>query len=772
MKRLFLFLTMFLITTAASAQIEQHQGFPVQVDNELRASIIVQDIDGDGKPEIIAAPENRVIKVFNYNGALKWENVGGRVQYDNGRIPLASDLNGDSRLEILSYGNPGWSDATFYIWDAAGNKLKEFWVGKYLVISSPAITKEGIILTGAAPGRAFDPITQATGVHAFDSQGNKLWYLELGNSVNFLASIPAGDIDGDGIDEAAVLTQDINSAYPTDGKIWLIKVTGTQGTILWSKDSGGDARSAAIGDLNGDGVNEVVAVSSGGVYIFDRNGNVLYNFKINGNRASPAIGDIDGDGINEVTIASSDDNKIYLISNGSLKEIPANRVTGNIALGDLNGDKKLELAAGDLYGNMYVWDYSGNLLETRNIAKKYDYFTSAVIADLEGDGNKEIILGNRNGNIYVYTYLSKPKDTIPPITTDDIDGQWHNSSITVTLTATDDNSGIAATYYTVDGSMPTINSAKGNTITLSEDGAYTIKYFSVDNAGNIEDVKTATNQVKIDKTPPSTKDDSDGRWHNSSVTVKLTALDNLAGVASTYHSVTSSTATWMESIISWLKSITGENITLQGENVSLSEEGIFDIYYYSIDNAGNIEAEKISKQVKIDKTPPAITVNTPQNKTYLHSDIITLSYSSQDALSGLGTLNSTIDGDMQVSSSQKLDMLQLSFGTHEFYIGSVDNAGNLNSRSVGFDVIATIESLQALTERGASNGWITGTGIANSLKAKLNSARQKMDAGQKAAARNIIEAYMNEIDAQTGKAVTAEGAAVLKNEAKYVIEHL
>ncbi len=590
MKKLILFLTMLFLITAASAKIEQHEGFPVSAETGLKASLIAQDLDRDGKLEIIAAPENRKIRVFNHTGDLEWKNIGGREQSDTARVPLVSNLSGDSRLEVLSYGNPNWSEPTFYMWDAAGAKLKDFRIGTNLLISSPAITKEGIILTGAAPGTtsSVSSIDQSAGVYAFDTQGNKL-YLDLGKSVNYKAPISIGDIDGDGIDEAVILTQDIGSKNPVDGKVWVIRVNYTQGTniiegkILWNMSLAGDARGAAIGDLNRDGVNEIVVTSSSGVYIFSQSGVELYNnSEIKSNLASPAIGDLDRDGVNEVVIASGEYKKIYVISNGSLKDFSSGEwVSSNLALADLNGDGKLEIVGGDIHGSIYVWDYKGHVMEHDSVT--YDEFTSVVVADLEGDGRKEIILGNNDAKIYVYTYMSSLADTTPPVTTDNTDKQWHNSSVTVTLTASDDNSGVSGTYHTIDGTEPTINSTKGNNITFSGDGVYTLKYFSVDKARNKEAVKAAV--VKVDKTPPATIDNVDKKWYNSSVVVTLTPYDNGSGVQNTYYSVD------------------GFNFTT-GTSATISGEGNHTLNYYSIDNANNVEQLHLAL-VMIDLTPPA-----------------------------------------------------------------------------------------------------------------------------------------------------------------------
>ncbi len=654
MRKLFLFLIVFLMITTVSARIEQHAGFPVNTGSPIKSLLVVQDIDGDGKPEIIAAPDNRMIKVFNYMGVLDWEKTGGINLADEARTPLVANISG--RLEIISYGNPGYSDATFYIWDTVGNNIANITLGKYLLISSPSITKEGIILTGSAPGSSLGSITQATGVYAFDSNGNKLWYLELGKAVNYRAPIPVGDIDGDGIDEAVILTQDINSANPIDGKIWVIKVNGITGTILWSRDLGGDARSARLGDFDGNGRNEIIVTSSSGVYIFDNSGNQIYKFNIKSNLASPVTGDIDGTGVIGAALASNDDKKVYLIRNGSLKEFSSiGRVDSNLALGDLNGDGKMEIAAGDSYGNLYLWDNQGNVLENTRVAN--DMFTSATIADLEGDGNKEIILGNSNGKIYAYTYFNEPVDRIPPATTDDVDGQWHNSSVVVTLTAGDNESGVAATYYTIDGTEPTINSTEGTTISISNEGIYTIKYFSVDKAGNVEATKTAPNQVKIDKTSPLTTDNADGQWYNSSVSVMLNASDSGSGIMETYYTTDGSIPT---------------SSSLKGTTVSISGEGNHTIRYYSVDNAGNAE-QPHAATIRIDDIPP-LTEDDSDNMW--HTASVTLNITASDNISGVEAINYIVDGVEQVSN---LPHIQLTFnkeGGHTIKYFSLDNANN------------------------------------------------------------------------------------------------
>jgi len=95
-------------------------------------------------------------------------------------------------------------------------------------------------------------------------------------------------------------------------------------------------------------------------------------------------------------------------------------------------------------------------------------------------------------------------DTTPPNTTHvfdpfypDGENGWYVSDVGVTLIAIDDWSGVNATYYRLDGGLWMTYTEQ---LTVKSDGEHVIEYYSVDNAGNIEDVKSA--DFKIDQTSP------------------------------------------------------------------------------------------------------------------------------------------------------------------------------------------------------------------------------------------------------------------------------
>ncbi|MGB4593307.1 MAG: cell wall-binding repeat-containing protein, partial [Coriobacteriia bacterium] len=99
------------------------------------------------------------------------------------------------------------------------------------------------------------------------------------------------------------------------------------------------------------------------------------------------------------------------------------------------------------------------------------------------------------GNWGDTSHLAVKIDTAPPVTTDDHDAVY-TAPATITLTPGDTHSGVAATYYALDGTPGT-----GTTVNTSVAGDHTLEYASVDVAGNRE--TSVTVDFTIDLTAPS-----------------------------------------------------------------------------------------------------------------------------------------------------------------------------------------------------------------------------------------------------------------------------
>jgi pimeloyl-ACP methyl ester carboxylesterase len=123
---------------------------------------------------------------------------------------------------------------------------------------------------------------------------------------------------------------------------------------------------------------------------------------------------------------------------------------------------------------------------------------SPMQIDQNGDGIIDFSLTPKLGGVVT---IPTPDLTAPTTTATTIGTQgkhtWYTSNVVVTLSATDTESGIASTTYSLNGGAWLAYTAP---LSISAEGTTTLRYRSIDKAGNTE----ATHMliVKIDKTAP------------------------------------------------------------------------------------------------------------------------------------------------------------------------------------------------------------------------------------------------------------------------------
>jgi hypothetical protein len=94
---------------------------------------------------------------------------------------------------------------------------------------------------------------------------------------------------------------------------------------------------------------------------------------------------------------------------------------------------------------------------------------------------------------------------------------------------------------------------------------------------------------------------------------------------------------------------------------------------------------------------------------------------------------------------------------------ATDQAGNVGSGSTSFSVTVTFDSLENLTK-----GFSSKQGTSDSLVAKLEAAKAAGDRGNAQAKTGLLNAFVNEVSAQSGKAFTAEEAEILIQLAQHL----
>ncbi|MEH7131393.1 hypothetical protein V7103_24795, partial [Neobacillus drentensis] len=269
----------------------------------------------------------------------------------------------------------------------------------------------------------------------------------------------------------------------------------------------------------------------------------------------------------------------------------------------------------------------------------------------------------------VEVVIDQPSDVTAPVTVAETTDKWSKEDVSVKLTATDDLSGVKSTFYSINHS----EFVEGTQLTLNLEGMNTVSFYSVDNAGNVEEVKTV--EVKIDKQAPETVINASAYWYNNKVDLELTAIDDLSGVKASYYSV-------------------DNGAFAEGTQFSIEESGIHTVSFYSVDNVGNVE-EARTVEVKIDNQAPKTTAEVKNNSL--------VELTATDDLSGVQATYYSVNGS-DFKEGTSLEVTQAGVNKVTFY--SIDKAGNYEEQQT---IEVVVDKTAPVTVSNIEDQWYTET---------------------------------------------------------------
>lgn len=263
-------------------------------------------------------------------------------------------------------------------------------------------------------------------------------------------------------------------------------------------------------------------------------------------------------------------------------------------------------------------------------------------------------------------------DDVEPVTTASVSpapnaADWNNTSVTVTLDATDPgtpSSGVNHVSYTVDGGAQV--DAPGATADLDVSGAgtHTVAYFATDGVGNAESPQLLT--VRIDPSAPTTTmtrsvEPNGSGWNNTDVMLDFSAVDTDA---------------------SGVESVTVDGVTTTGATASTTVigEGATTVSYFATDVADNVEGTKTTT-VKIDKTAPTVSIDPSGGPSWTNDG--TVAITSGDALSGVASVEYAVDGGALQDYAAPFGIAD---GEHVVQYVVTDLAGNVTDETATIKV--------------------------------------------------------------------------------------
>ncbi|MBI2661969.1 hypothetical protein HYX11_00745 [Candidatus Woesearchaeota archaeon] len=292
------------------------------------------------------------------------------------------------------------------------------------------------------------------------------------------------------------------------------------------------------------------------------------------------------------------------------------------------------------------------------------------------------------GTFFFTVDFTAPNTTATAITTTGANytfNTWTNSSyVNITLNCTDSSgSGCNITIYCADASNTcTPATLYNSTLQISTQNTSYLRYFSNDSLNLLETTQSKT--IKIDTNSPNTTataitttgaNYTFNTWTNSSyINITLNCTDNSGSGCNItiYCADASNTCT----------PATLYNSTLQISTLSVSY-----LRYFSNDSLNLLETTQ-SKTIKIDTTPPIITLNSPINNFNTSSPTLNFNFSetdlSSDANCTLYINGTTIASNASVNNGTNtiLTASNISEGSHNWNITCFDQFNQSNTSTI------------------------------------------------------------------------------------------
>ncbi len=288
------------------------------------------------------------------------------------------DLDGDGGDEILA----GASNGKVYALGATGQKLWDF-------ETSGAVNAVATVDFAGDGKRSVIAGSMGGAVTALDAQGTKLWTYAIGQyhqAPHVRTVFGAADAEGRQI---VIVGADSWRYYALDAT----------GKLLWTYES---VRASTVGgaaDVDGDGVDEVIAGTEYySWHLLNRDGTRRFSYSTRGGPTVNAVASaaFSGGPQRDVLFGGADGNVHCLAPNGSLRWLfnTGDEVTA-LAACDTTGDGKDELLAGSMSFNVYALDGEGQMLWRRDLGREVSAMAPTP------DPVAGVLAGTRDGGLYL-----------------------------------------------------------------------------------------------------------------------------------------------------------------------------------------------------------------------------------------------------------------------------------------------------------------------------------------------------------------------------------
>ena len=392
--------------------------FQALLGREVHSTPIVANLtddNGDGQidqndiPDIIAIAEasledqlSGVMHVISGDDGRELVTMGAPNQVSPWAEPAVGDLDGDGRPDVIAVRRDGANLPSQHLvafeasgavkWVSDANPMPQFQGPGEPARDVGAVTLAN--LDGAGPPEVIVGASVFSADGRLLGDGRTLGGTTGGNGLR--SRMPAvADIDLDGAPELV--------AGPT-----AYRLAGGTLSVVWQRGDRPDGY-VAIANFDDDPLAEIVIVAGGAVYLLNHDGSDAAYWNPSGGNApvsipgggqggAPTVADLDGDGIPEIGVAGAGYYTVFS-RDGSIrwKTVISDRTsnaTGSTVF-DLDGDGSVEVIYRDEL-NLRVYRGADGVLLAKLPIGSSTWAEMPVVADVDNDGHADIVVTSDN----------------------------------------------------------------------------------------------------------------------------------------------------------------------------------------------------------------------------------------------------------------------------------------------------------------------------------------------------------------------------------------
>jgi len=239
-----------------------------------------------------------------------------------------------------------------------------------------------------------------------------------------LSSLKIADLDGDSIEEIIMTTYGHQPNPYGAGFVYAIDNNGND-LPGWPIEVGSPfSATAAIGDINNDGIIDIVVGSWSALYVWDSSGNIHPGFPLYyGGHKSPVLLNVDDDEELEIIYPSGSSLYIFNHDGSILSGWPVSTAfeIGSPAIADIDNDDEYEIVAGTFQGpvvpesfDLFAWNMDGSVVDGFPFEACGVIKAAPAIGDLDNDGILEIVAVAYEETDEDLLYVIDPQGNLEP----------------------------------------------------------------------------------------------------------------------------------------------------------------------------------------------------------------------------------------------------------------------------------------------------------------------------------------------------------------------